>query len=62
MDIRTISKAIAGTLATIVVAWLARNDVVVDSPTVAGIIEYVIAGIIGFLTVYFAPRNKDGQL
>ncbi len=60
MNIRTISKAIAGALATIIVTWLARNDIIIDNETVAGLIEYLLAAGLGFLAVYAAPRNEDG--
>ncbi len=59
-SIATVSKAVAGALAAIVVAWLARNDIVIDSPVVAGLIEYIVAAALGFIAVYAAPRNQGG--
>ena len=60
MNIRTISKALAGALATIVVTFLARNDIIIDDTAIAGLIEYLLAAGLGFLAVYAAPRNEDG--
>jgi hypothetical protein len=57
MNVRAISKAIAGALATVIVAWLARHDVIIDSPVVETAIEFIVAAGIGFVTVYLAPRN-----
>ncbi len=56
----SVSKAIAGALATIVVTFLARNDIIIDNAAVAGLIEYLLAAGLGFLAVYAAPRNEDG--
>ena len=60
MNISTVNKAIAGALATIVVTFLARNNIIIDNATVAGLIEYLLAAALGFLAVYVAPRNQDG--
>lgn len=59
MDYRPISKAIAGAVATMLVAWLARNDVVIDNAQVAGIVEFLISAAIGFAVVYLAPKNTE---
>lgn len=54
-----VSKAIAGALATALVAWLSRHDVVVDSETVNNIVAFVVSGILGFVVVWLAPKNKE---
>jgi hypothetical protein len=57
-----ISKAIAGALVTIIVGLLTKYGIVL-TPEVSGAVDVllnvVIAGAIGFLGVYFAPKNKE---
>ena len=61
MDLKTVSKAIAGALAALLVGFLAKQGVTV-SDEVNGALSVIIDGtlvaLIGFLTVYFAPKNK----
>lgn len=57
VSIQSVSKAIAGALVAALVAYLQDKGIVIDEEvSTAGVI--VIAAIIGFVVVYFAPKNK----
>ena len=56
-----IAKAIAGAVAAIIVAALAKYNVVLTpdvNSAIVTLLNAVFAGAIGFLTVYVAPKNK----
>lgn len=61
MNLAPVSKAVAGALTTLVVAWLVKQGVVL-SPEVNDAIGVLIfsltAAAIGWLGVYLAPKNK----
>lgn len=57
MDLKTISKAIAGFLGGAVVAYLADKGIVLD-PKYADAINLLLGGAITAVIVYFAPKNK----
>ena len=56
-NIQSVSKAIGGAVVTAVVAYAARHNVVVNADTSAAIVT-VVSAIIGFVVVYFSPKNK----
>lgn len=61
MDIKKVSKAIAGAVAAIVASLLVKWGV--DLPpefnaAVEVVLDTIITGAIGFLVVYAAPKNK----
>lgn len=60
-DLKSVSKAIAGALVTIAAAQLAKWGILVTpeaNDALGVLLDFVVFGIIGFLTVYFAPKNK----
>jgi hypothetical protein len=57
MNISSISKAIAGAAVTALVGFLADKNVVLGNE-VSDALNVVLAGLIGFIFVYFAPKNK----
>lgn len=57
-DIRSVSKAIAGAVATVIVAYLARKNIIIEGRDVETVIEFLVAAAIGFLTVYLSPKNR----
>lgn len=63
MDVSTISKAIAGGLVGLVVSLAARYGFQPDAPTVTalGVVVTALVGyVVGHVTVYLAPKNKNG--
>lgn len=61
MDIKKISKAIAGAGAAIVASLLVKWGVNLPpefNAAVELLMDMVITGVIGFVTVYLAPKNK----
>lgn len=58
MDLRTISKAIAGALAGLVIMLMAKYNIVI-ADGLPDALEVVIGALITFITVYLAPRNAD---
>lgn len=58
MELAKVSKAIAGAVATALVAYLANNNIVLE-PQYSDAIELLLAGGIGAVIVYLAPRNRD---
>ena len=63
MDIAKVSKAIAGAIAAIVAAQLAKWLGSIYTPeldeAIKLIIDLMVTGGIGYLTVWAAPKNKD---
>lgn len=57
MQLSTISKAIAGFLATTLVAFMVSKGYVPD-PAFNDALNAVILGVLGFALTYFAPKNK----
>lgn len=51
------SKAIAATLAGMIVAWLMKNNIVI-ADGLPDALEILIGAIITGAVVYFAPKNK----
>lgn len=62
MDIAKVSKAIAGAIAAIVAGFLAKWLGAVYTPelneAIATIIDVVVTGVLGYVVVYLAPKNK----
>lgn len=61
MELSKVSKAVAGALAGLLIAALAKYNVVLDletSAAVATLLNAAVAAVLGFVTVYFAPKNK----
>lgn len=61
MNLAPVSKAIAGAIVTALVALLAKYSIVLDpevSSAVGVIVYAVVAAVIGYIGVYFAPKNK----
>lgn len=57
MDLRPYSKAIAGTLAGLLVSFLMKNNIVI-ADGLPDALEIVISAIVVGVGVYFAPKNK----
>lgn len=57
-DVKTISKAVAGAVAALLVGFLAKKNVVLDEGSLGVVLEGLVAALIGFVTVYFAPKNQ----
>jgi hypothetical protein len=57
-SIKSVSKAIAGMVATLVVAYLAKKNIVIEGNDVSTVVQYAVAAVLGFITVYLAPKNK----
>jgi hypothetical protein len=57
LNIQSVSKALAGALASVIVVFLARYGVVIDNE-IAEAISVVAAAVIGFVIVYVSPKNK----
>ena len=57
MQIQSVSKALAGTVVAAVVAYAARHNVVLDQ-SVSDALVVLLAAILGFATVWIAPKNK----
>lgn len=61
MELSKVSKAIAGALVTMLVAYLARHGVTLDpvlGDTVNTLIAELIAAAVGYVAVWLAPKNK----
>lgn len=61
MELGKVSKAIAGSLAAGVVALLAKYSIVLApevNSAVSVLLDFVVAAVIGWLAVYWAPKNK----
>lgn len=61
MNLSAVSKAIAGALVAALVGLAARygfhaDKTVVDAVDV--IVTTIVSGVVGYLGVYFAPKNK----
>lgn len=63
MDIKAVSKALAGALAAIVAAQLAKWLGSVYTPELDGairiLVDVIVTGVIGYVVVYLAPKNKE---
>lgn len=61
MDVSKISKAVAGALVTMLVAYLAKHGLNLD-PVVSDALNTLVVALAtalaGYVAVYFAPRNK----
>lgn len=61
MELSKVSKAIAGALVTMLVAYLAKHGVTLDpvvSDAVNTLIAALLAAVAGYVTVWLAPKNK----
>lgn len=58
-DLKVISKAVAGALAALVVAFLAKKNVLIDEGSLGTVLEGLVVALIGFVTVYLAPKNSE---
>lgn len=59
-----ISKAVAGALAGVIIAALAKYNINLGGEFAAGlevVINGIVAALIGYVVVYFAPRNTEGK-
>lgn len=56
MNLSSVSKAVAGAIVTVIVAYAARHGVTVDS-SLGEALNVVLAFIVGFVGVYIAPKN-----
>lgn len=57
-SLATVSKAIAGSLASAVAVWLSQQGFVLDQE-VTGALAVVLAAVIGFSVTYISPKNKE---
>lgn len=57
MSVASVSKALGGALAAALVNFLTQRGIVID-PELSDALSVVIAAAIGFVVVYFSPRNK----
>ena len=57
MNLQTVSKAIAGAVVTALVGYLAKHNILIGADSVDAI-NVLLAGGLGFLFVYLAPKNK----
>lgn len=57
MELSKVSKAIAGALVTALVSYLTSKGIVLDAEVV-GAVSVLVAALIGFVGVYFAPPNR----
>lgn len=60
MNIQAYSKAIAATLAGLVVGWLFKHNIIIDDSMKDGI-EILISGVIVGVSVYLAPKNRSSN-
>lgn len=58
MNIQSVSKAIAGAVVGALVTFLSQRGIVID-PELNSALQLVVAAAVGFVVVYFAPRNKQ---
>lgn len=58
MDLQAVSKAIAGAIASALVAYLSQRGIVLNEE-VTGAVAVLVAAGIGFAVTYIAPRNKE---
>lgn len=62
MNLSNVSKAIAGAVAAALIAVLAKYNVVLDvdqSMAVSVLLNGLVAAVIGYVAVYFAPKNTN---
>jgi hypothetical protein len=63
MDIKKVSKAIAGMLAAIVagqlVKWLGSLYTPDVDEALRIVMDLIVTGVLGYFTVYLAPKNKE---
>ncbi len=60
-NLKSVSKALAGALVAIVAALFLKWGIDLPpsvAPAAEVLLDATIAGIIGYLGVYFAPKNK----
>lgn len=57
MNISAVNKAIGGAIVAALVSFLVKHGVVLDQ-NVSEALTVVVSALIGFVGVYFAPRNK----
>lgn len=61
MDVSKVSKAVAGALVTMLVAYLAKHGLNLDpvvSDAVNTLAVALVTAAIGYVVVYFAPKNQ----
>lgn len=58
-DVKVVSKALAGAIAALLVGFLARKNILIDEGSLGTVLQGVIVALIGFVTVYFAPKNSE---
>lgn len=61
-DVQKVSKAIAGALVALFIGYLAKHGVTISDEingALATIIDAIVVLVIGFIGVYFAPKNRD---
>jgi hypothetical protein len=57
-SLKPVSKAIAGTLAGLIVAFLMKHNIVI-ADGLSDALEVVISAVIVGVVVYFAPKNEE---
>jgi hypothetical protein len=57
-SLQTVSKALAGAFVTALVAYLGKHGVVLNDE-VTGAVSVLVAAVLGFVVVYFSPKNKS---
>ncbi len=56
-SLQTANKAIAGAIVTAVASYLSQSGIVIDQD-VSNAVIVIVAAVIGFIGVYFSPKNK----
>jgi hypothetical protein len=59
--IKPYSKAIAGTLAGAIVAWLMKHDIII-ADNLRDFIEVILGAIITGIIVFLSPANKSTEV
>jgi len=54
----TVSKAIAGFIVTGLVSFLTQRGIIIE-PQYSDAVTILLSGAIGFVVVYFSPKNKE---
>jgi uncharacterized protein YacL len=61
MNLSSVSKAVAGALVTMIVAYLVKHGITLEpvvTSALGTLIDALVTALAGYLAVYFAPKNK----
>lgn len=58
--LKPVSKAVAGILATAIVSWMTKNNIIIADGLWDALEIAISAAIVG-AAVYFAPKNKPAN-